>query len=225
MRKINLFICLLVAALVFTGCSKNGGTAMNNSGSQNTGIMTKEKENTEGNEGANQSDISMIEFFLKDGSKAHYLGEGNEFAELDIEVAHPFKDYVIVYENNGGSLVRHIYKIAQDEILILDSKIVDYKEDFPTLEELDAMEPSGVYLKKPFSKGTVFDKWSIVETDVTLKTPYKTFDRAFIIERKDKDIVNRKYFVQGYGEVKREAVMQTKEGEFIVTSTLKAVDD
>ena len=56
----------------------------------------KRKKNTEGDNGNNQSEISMIDFFLPDGSKAHYLGEGNEFAELDIEVAHPYEKYVIV---------------------------------------------------------------------------------------------------------------------------------
>ena len=66
-----------------------------------------------------QSEISLTDFFLPDGSNAHYLGEGNEFAELDIEVTHPFEDYVIIHENNGGSLVRHIYKIETDKISIL----------------------------------------------------------------------------------------------------------
>ena len=41
---------------------------------------------------------------------------------------------------------------------------------------------SGVYLKKPFEVGTKFDKWKIVETDVTVETPYKTFEHAFVIE-------------------------------------------
>ena len=33
-----------------------------------------------------ETEISMSDFFLPNGSKAHYKGEGNEFAELDIEV-------------------------------------------------------------------------------------------------------------------------------------------
>jgi len=221
---LNLFVLLLFAALVIVGCSKNGSTAMDNSGSTNSGITTKDKENTEGNNGNNQSEISMIDFFLTDGSKAHYLGEGNEFAELDIEVAHPYENYVIVHENNGGSMVRHIYKIEKDKIDILEEMMVDYKEDFPTLDELDAMNPTGIYLQKPLKVGTTFNNWTIVQTDVTVETPYKKFENALVIEMKDKDFINRKYFVEGFGEVKRESVMKMDDGEYVVTSTLKAVD-
>jgi len=222
MRKINLFIFLLVAVLVFSGCSKKQPTALDNSGSTNGTIgegVVKESESERDGE------ISLTDLFLPDGSKAHYLGEGNEFAELDVEVARPFENYVVVHENNGGSLVRHIYKIEPDKISILDEKTVELVKDFPTLGELDAMNPTGVYLKKPLKKGTTFDTWTIVEIDTTVDTPYKKFDHAFVIEMKTDDFVNRKYFVEGFGEVKRESIMQTDDGEFIVTSTLKTVDE
>lgn len=224
MKKTNLFFCLFMAILLFTGCSKNGGTAVGNSGSENTGIVTKENESTENEENPPQNEVAMLDFFLPDGSKAHYQGEGNEFAELDIEVAHPFKDYVIIHENNGGSLVRHIYKIENDKIIILEKMMIDYKQDFPTQKELDAMAPSGIYLKKPFTVGTAFGNWSIIETDVSVETPYQTFDHAFIIEMKENDIINRKYFVKGFGEIKRESIMKTTDGEFVVISTLKSVE-
>lgn len=221
MRKINLFIFLLVAVLVFSGCSKKQPTALDNSGSTNgtigEGIVKESESESDG-------EISLTDLFLPDGSKAHYLGEGNEFAELDVEVARPFENYVVVHENNGGSLVRHIYKIEPDKISILDEQTVELVKDFPTLAELDAMDPTGVYLKKPIKKGTTFDTWTIVEIDTTVDTPYKKFDHAFVIEMKTDDFVNRKYFVEGFGEVKRESIMQTDDGEFIVTSTLKTVD-
>ena len=35
----------------------------------------------------------------------------------------------------------------------------------------------------------------------------KKFDHAFVIEMKTDDFVNRKYFVEGFGEVKRESIM------------------
>lgn len=221
MRKINLFIFLLVAVLVFSGCSKKQPTALDNSGSTNGTVgegVVKESESEKDGE------ISLTDLFLPDGSKAHYLGEGNEFAELDVEVARPFENYVIVHENNGGSLVRHIYKIEPDKISILDEKTVELIKDFPSQAELDAMIPTGVYLKKPLKKGTTFDTWTIVEMDTTVDTPYQKFDHAFVIEMKTDDFVNRKYFVEGFGEVKRESIMQTDDGEFIVTSTLKTVD-
>lgn len=221
MRKINLFVFLLVAVLVFSGCSNKQPTALDNSGSTNGTIgegVVKESESE------SDGEISLTDLFLPDGSKAHYQGEGNEFAELDVEVTRPFENYVVVHENNGGSLVRHIYKIEPDQISILDEKTVDLVKDFPSQAELDAMNPTGVYLKKPLKKGTTFDTWTIVEMDTTVDTPYKKFDHAFVIEMKTDDFVNRKYFVEGFGEVKRESIMQTDDGEFIVTSTLKTVD-
>lgn len=222
MRKINLVLCILVATFIFIGCTKNRTTALDNSGSGNTGIITKDTESTEI---VTPTDIAMNNFFLPDGSKAHYQGEGNEFAELDIEVAQPYKNYVIIHENNGGALVRYIYKIEQNDILILDKSIVEEKTDFPPQSELEAMTSTGTYLKMPFVKGTTFDDWTIVDTDITLATPYQTFDHVFVIEQQEKDIISRKYFAEGFGEVKRESIMTTDDGgEYIVTSTLKAVD-
>ncbi|MBO0600251.1 hypothetical protein I2483_01130 [Sporosarcina sp. E16_3] len=221
MRKINLFVFLLVAVLVFSGCSKKQPTTLDNSGSTNGTIgedVVKESESEKDGE------ISLTDLFLPDGSKAHYLGEGNEFAELDVEVTRPFENYVVVHENNGGSLVRHIYKIEPDKISILDQKTVELVKDFPSQEELDALIPTGVYLKKPLKIGTTFDTWSIVEMDTTVETPYKKFDHAIVIEMKTDDFVNRKYFVEGFGEVKRESIMQTDDGEFVVTSSLQTVD-
>ena len=34
-----------------------------------------------------------------------------------------------------------------------------------------------------------------------------------MIEKHEKDIINRKYFAEGFGEVKRESVMTTEEVE------------
>ncbi|WP_203249233.1 hypothetical protein [Sporosarcina beigongshangi] len=222
MRKTKLILCLLGTIFLVMGCSKNTVTSLDNSGSGNTGIIPKDPESKEA---VSPSDIVLRDFFLADGSKAHYQGEGNEFAELDIEVAQPFENYVVIYENNGGALVRYIYKIEQNQIVVVEKQMVETKEDFPTLKELDAMTPMGIYLKTPFVKGTTFDNWTIIDTDVTLVTPYKTFDHVFVTEERAPDIINRKYFVEGFGEVKRESIMITDDGsEYIVTSTLKAVD-
>jgi len=39
------------------------------------------------------------------------------------------------------------------------------------------------------------------------------------------DFINRKYFAQGFGEIKREAIMKTEnDDDFIVTSSLQSVD-
>lgn len=226
MKGKSIFLHVLLIALIASGCT-NKTTSLNNSG--NSGETTnpnEQKGNTEeSNEKPNQNDQTLLDYFLPDGSKAQFKGEGNEFAELDIDFAHPYEDYVILHENNGGALIRHIYRVGKDEISIMEKKAVELNENFPSLQDIEAMEPIGIYLKKPFEVGTTFDGWEIVETDVTVETHYETFDHAFVIEEKGDGFVNRKYFVEGFGEVKRESIMKTvdEDEEFIVTSTLESV--
>ncbi|MCM3709666.1 hypothetical protein [Sporosarcina luteola] len=224
MKRKSIILHVLLFALIASGCT-NKTTSLNNSG--NSGETTKPNEqpgNTEESDTKpNQNDQSLLDFFLPAGSTARYKGEGNEFAKLDIDFAHPYEDYVILHENNGGAVIRRIYKIEKEQILKIEEKPVDLHEDFPSLQDINAMEPIGIYLKKPLNVGTVFGNWKIVEKDVTVETPYQTFDHAFVIEEKGEDFVNRKYFVEGFGEVKRESIMKSVDEEYIVTSTLESV--
>jgi hypothetical protein len=227
MRMNTIFVYILLFALIASGCTNNT-TSLNNSGNSGettnpNGQQGKTDEST--TKETDQNDQTLLDYFLPDGSKAQFRGEGNEFAGLDIDFAHPYKNYVILHENNGGALIRRIYKIEKDQVTKMEEKAVDLHEDFPSLEEIQALKPIGVYLKKPIKVGTTFDNWEIVETDVTVETPYETFDHAFVIEERGDDYVNRKYFVEGFGEVKRESIMETvdEDEDFIVTSTLESV--
>lgn len=223
MRLYRLSIVLLSTTLLAMGCSNNAVTP-NNSG--NSGESTNPNQGTQnGNNQVNETvDESLKNYFLPEGSKAHFKGEGNEFAELDVTFAMPYENIVGVHENNGGAIIRYIYKIEKDQITTINHTAVDMKADFPSLKEIEAMKPEGIYLKKPFEVGTTFGKWKITETNVTVETPYQTFDNAFVIESKENNAVNRKYFVEGYGEVKRESIMDVENNEkFIVTSTLESV--
>ncbi|KXH81766.1 hypothetical protein [Sporosarcina sp. HYO08] len=234
MKRLHLFIYLLLAVVIFAGCSKTS-TNLNNSG-ESTGTATKEDETVyNGVDGKNadqdngetkdktDAEISMLDFFLPDGTKAHFKGEGNEFASLDIDVAHPYENYIIVHENNGGALVQRVYKIQDHQIYLLDTQAVDMEQDFPSLADLDAMTPAELYIDAPLTKGKNFGNWTVVDTNVSVETPYKTFDDATVIEMKEKDSVNRKYFVPGFGEVKRETIMDLEEGEVAVTSMLETI--
>ncbi|MDN4607624.1 hypothetical protein [Sporosarcina highlanderae] len=223
MRIYRLTIALLLTTLLVMGCS-NKTTTLNNSG--NSGESNDSDQVTEN--GKNQVketvDESLKNYFLPEGSKAHFHGEGNEFAEFDMTFAMPYENIVGVHVNNGGAIIRYIYKIEKDQITTINHTAVDMNADFPSLEEIEAMKPEGVYLKKPFKVGTTFGKWKITETDVTVETPYQTFDNAFVIESEENNAVNRKYFVEGYGEVKRESIMEAENNQkFIVSSTLESV--
>lgn len=225
MKKVKLLMLVLMTTLIFAGCAKNGALKTPTEGTKtNTGANVTENSSTSPNGEVSPSNNPMRDYFLPDGSKANYKGEGNEFAQLKIVVAQPYENYFVIHENNGGAFIQRIYKIETDKISIVKETMIDAKQEFPTLVQLEALKPIGVYLQKPFSVGSAFGDWTIVQTGLTIDTPFKTFDDAFVIEKKDKDSVIRKYFVQGFGEVKRESIMKSANGEeFIVTSTLESV--
>ena len=208
MKLIKIFILILVTMLLFTGCGKDRGTNENPAGGASTNGEKEVKPL-----------ISMQDYFPPDGSKGHFKGEGNELADFNFEVTQPLENYFVVHENNKGTILRRIFKIQTDRIDLLDSKVVDVEKDFPSLEELDAMNPISVYLQQPFTVGTVFGNWTIVQTGVEVETPYQVFDNAIVIESKEKNVVLRKYFVSGFGEVKRESAMETKDGSILTTSS------
>jgi len=219
------FVALFI--LVLTGCSNNKPASDPVAPDESTEFPIEDiiEVTDDPTDGLIESEIPMREFFLATGAKAHYKGVGNEFAELDIEVIQPYENYVIVYENNGGASLQKIYKIGTNSIEILAEDMIDFNPLVPTLVQLEKMKPIGVYLQQPFTVGTKFDEWTIVEIDATVETPYKTFHNAIVIEMTKDDFINRKYFVQGSGEVKREAIMMTEDEEdFIVTSTLESVE-
>ena len=82
-------------------------------------------------------DIDLAQFFLSDGSKMHYKGEGNEFAELDVEVHKSGDQYVVIDENNGGVLIRKIYRITDEQIIILSEDAINLSTPLPDEETIE----------------------------------------------------------------------------------------
>ncbi|PID25141.1 hypothetical protein [Sporosarcina sp. P7] len=225
--KRNLWFLTIALLLVLVGCSNKPATSID-------GKTDSPKTNQEGTNGdtseqqdnkdANLTDVALLDYFLPDGSSAHYKGVGNEFAELDITVARPAQDYVVIHENNGGSFVQKVYKLNGDEIQVLQEEHIELDAAVPTTEELESMKPIRTYLKGPIEVGTTFDDWKIVEMDASVETPYQQFEDAVVIEQVGKDFVNRIYLVKDFGEVKRESMMSMEgEEEFVVTSSLETV--
>ncbi|MBB4826030.1 hypothetical protein HNO89_003267 [Sporosarcina luteola] len=225
MKRISFVLTCLVISLSVAGCS-NKTTSLINTG--NTGEST---DPYQAKEDSRQIDKGLLDYFLPDGSKAHFQGEGADNAELDIDFAMPYENYVVVHENNGSAIAQYVYEIGEKQITTLSYDLVDSNINFPTLEEIKKMEPVGVYLHKPFEKGQTFGQWEIVETDVPVKTFYKNFDHAFVVQStepmigvENKSYIIKKYFVEGIGEVKRESIMETTDGEqLVITSTLESV--
>lgn len=226
--KRNLWFLMAALLLVLAGCSNKPATSID-------GKTDSAKTNQEGTNGdkseqqnddkdTNLTDVALLDYFLPDGSSAHYKGVGNEFAELDITVARPAQDYVVIHENNGGAFVQKVYKVNGDEIQVLQEEHIDLDAGIPPTEELESMNPIRTYLKGPIEVGTTFDDWKIVEMNASVETPYQQFEDAVVIEQVGKDFVNRIYLVKDFGEVKRESTMSMEgEEEFVVTSSLETV--
>lgn len=229
--KRNLLYLFAVLLLILAGCTAGSTTSSappedQNPSGENGGPDTNDPDSEEGDEdGGTGGETSLLDYFLPDNSSAHYKGEGMEFAELDIEVYRPHEDYVVIHENNGGTLMQKVYKLEGNEIqLVKQEPTEELNPPVPSLEELQQLEPQAVYLKAPIEVGTSFDDWTIIETDAAVETPYEPFTDVVVLEEIKENITNRKYLVKDFGEVKRESVM-TEEGadDYVVTSTLETV--
>jgi hypothetical protein len=233
MRKIQLLVMLFSALFLVIGCTQKN--AVDPPVDNNTNQDSNEEENVEDqitddeeekeNVEKETEEISMINYFLPDGSTAHYEGDGNEFAELNIKVTHIDDKYVVIDEDNGGASIRKIYQVENDKIETLSEDAIDNDEPLPSKEAISKLTAKEIYLQKPFEVGATFNQWTIVETEATVETPYQKFEQVIVIEMKEKDFTNRKYFAENYGEIKRESVMITEDDEdFVVSSTLESIN-
>lgn len=172
------------------------------------------------------NDVSLIDFFLPDGAKAHYKGTGNEFAELNIEVHHIGENFIVIDEDNGGVTIRKVYQVEEDQILVLSQEPVDLNTELPSEDELMDLDEEEIYLQKPLEVGTEFEDWTIIEDDGNVETPYENFEHVLIMESVGEDFINRRYLVPEYGEVLRESIMELEEEEedFTVISALDSIE-
>jgi hypothetical protein len=169
-------------------------------------------------------EMDAFAFFMADGTTAHFKGEGNEFAELDVRTAYLEGSHVAVYEDNGGTVVLRVYRLGEDRIELVKEEPEFYEEYAPSLEELEALAPISVYLEFPMQTGDVINGRTLVDMEAEVETPYKTFKHAIVFEENTESGINRTYFVEGFGEVKREFLMETEDGPFTVASSLESLE-
>lgn len=170
-------------------------------------------------------EVDAYAYFMADGTTAHFKGEGNEFATLTIRTNYLEENHVALYEDNGGTRVLRVYRLSEERIELVKEEAEFYDDYNPTLEELQALEPISTYLEFPLKKGDIIDGRTIVDTQATVQTPYKTFKRAVVFESESEGGgLNRSYFVEGFGEVKREFILEEGEDTFTVTSSLEKIE-
>jgi len=211
MRAFYLTLCLLI--LLFGCQSEDQGTK-----------PEQEKEETATEEAEKQKVVDLKKFLKPDNTVANFLGDGNEFSSYTEKTTWLNDEFVGTIVDNVGVSLMTIYKITKNQIEIVFKEPIDLDTPFPKIEELEVLEPIETYLATPIEEGTSFGQWKIVETNATIETPYKTFEKAIILEEKGENYVNRKYFVEGLGEIKTESIMDTDQGEtYTVTSALQSI--
>lgn len=184
------------------------------------------KLETENKNNEQTVEIDLKKFFKPHKSIATFYGEGNEYATYTEKTFWLNDQYVSTVVDNEAVAIKNIYKINEEKIDLIYTKPIDFlpHTTLPFPEKYDSMPSFETYLTTPIKVGTKFGKWTIVEINTTVQTPFKTFDNAFIIEETGEHYVNRKYIVENFGEVKSEYIMNTDEGDqFIVTSTLQSI--
>lgn len=165
-------------------------------------------------------------YFMPNQSIARFEGMGNEYATYTLETQYLYDDYIGTLEDNSGTVVQRIYRVEENRIVKIFEEAEAYEADFPPFNELESMPELETYLSLPLEEGTTFGGWTIEQVDGTLETPFQTFTDVIMLSQEGEDqSVIEKYFVEGFGEVKRVFRMPGGEGEeFEVTSTLQSVD-
>lgn len=194
------------------------------------GEEPNEQNQNEEPEEVAEDEVDYSQFFMPDGSMAYFLGDGNEFATYTVHTKWLSANYVALVENNGGATMLKIYRVM-DEFDKIDKVYEEMIEElpgnvqYPSTDELDSLPLIERYLNGPIEVGTTINDWKIVEVNTIVETPYQTFEDVFVIEEVTEDYINRKYFVAGFGEVKRESIMHMEgEEDFIVSSTLEKIE-
>lgn len=168
--------------------------------------------------------ISLSHFFMPDNSVAQFKGEGNEYASYSLTTYYPYENYVITYEDNGGTVVQRIYNIQKNKIILIAKNEEAYEHTIPSLAELQAMQEIEEYLATPFEVGAVFNDWKITSITEKLETNLQTFNQVIVMEKANEDgSIMRKYFAENFGEIKREFIMQEGDEQTIVSSVIESV--
>lgn len=174
-----------------------------------------------------EATVDPYDYFLEDGSTARFEGYGNEFAEFTLRTDYMEANHVATYEENGGTVVLRVYRLHDDRIELVKQEGEFYDEYTASFEELEALDVISTYLEFPIEEGQEIGDATVVETGTSLETPYQNFDGVFMLESFEGEdgAVNRNYFVEGYGEVKREFRGNVDDpDEMAVTSTLASIE-
>lgn len=169
--------------------------------------------------------VDPYDYFLEDGSTARFEGYGNEFAEFTLRTDYMEANHVAIYEDNGGTVGLKVFRLHDDRIELVKQEGEFYEDFEASFEELQALEVISTYLEFPIEQDQEIGDATVVETGASLETPYRNFEDVFVLEQESEGSINRNYFVEGFGEVKREFRANPDDPEeFWITSTLASIE-
>lgn len=188
-------------------------------------VEDKQEQTKKEEQQAKLEKVDFTKYFLQNGKKAFYLGEGIEFATYNVQTNWLNDKYVQHIQDDGAVLVQRIYRITDTAIeVVVDETIQGDKLETPSIEWLDNVKAMDTLLKAPLKKGTTFGNWEITDTNATVETPLQTFKNVIVVEDKEEDYLDTRYYAEGFGEIKSIYHMQMEENEeYNIVSTLEKV--
>ena len=134
-------------------------------------------------------------------------------------------NHVATYEDNGGTVGLKVFRLHDDRIELVKQEGESYEDFEASFEELQALEVISTYLEFPIEQDQEIGDATVVETGASLETPYRNFEDVFVLEQESEGSINGNYFVEGFGEVKREFRANPDDPEeFWITSTLASIE-
>lgn len=153
----------------------------------------------------------LKQYFPPNESVAIFSG-GFENGGVEIQTVWLNDYYVQQISSNDGGIVELIYRLNGDQVELVYQDMIDgsVKSNMSSgeLNELPSLE---VVFKAPFKVGDQYGDWTVIETSEQMKTSYGSFTNVIVIENTSDDIWTRKYYAQGFGEVKWESAERNKE--------------
>lgn len=227
------FLVLIAALFLLFGCQsedsisdeKNNASQQQDKTNNNTTQSEEQKNNDDTFKENKENYLDLSKFFKPDQTVAHFKGTGNEYASYTEKTTWLNDEYVGTIIDNGGVTKMTVYKISDEKIDILYDEAVDENTEFPPISDLEKMNPIETYLANPIQVRATFGNWRVIGVNMPLNTPYQTFHNAIVIEERGDKYINRKYFAEGFGEIRTESTSEADDGAFYtVTSTLESIE-
>lgn len=169
----------------------------------------------------------LKQYFFSDESEAVFLG-GFENGGFTVQTFWLSDHYVQQVLSSDAGIVERIYRLNGDQIeLVFEELIDDTVRSQMSTDELNKLPMLQIVLKAPFKIGDEYGDWTVIETSGQVTTTYGSFSNVLVVENTDDDVRMRKYYVQGFGEVKWETAFLNKESdeyEMFMTTDFATLD-